>query len=78
MPTFIVLYHRGLLLAWAISFSIIPRLCQLMKLGRHLVPNDEYSRSTSSELQLGQGGAGAVEVGRYSSNSVSHLLHWYS
>jgi hypothetical protein len=38
----------------------------------------DHKRSTDFDLHFGQGGAGFVEVERYSSNSSSHFLHRYS
>lgn len=38
----------------------------------------DQSRSTFFAPHLGQGGAGFVEVERYSSNVSSHFVHRYS
>ena len=38
----------------------------------------DHRRSTDFDLQLGQGGAGFVELERYSSKRSSHFLHRYS
>jgi len=49
-----------------------------MSLGSHSVLILDQTRSGETAPHFGHGGAGFVELERYSSNRSSHFLHRYS
>ena len=52
--------------------------CQFTSLGSHSVLTFDISRSTFCAPHAGHGGAGLVELDRYSSKRVSHDSQRYS
>lgn len=52
--------------------------CQLMKLGRQSVANDDITRCASGPPHFGQAGAGEVDDETSSSNRISHASQTYS
>jgi len=55
-----------------------PTRSQATSLGSHSVRIGDHRRVTFFAPHVGQGGAGLVEIERYSSNRSSHFSHRYS
>lgn len=58
--------------------QLLPTRSQATSLGSHSVLMLDQRRSTFFAPHFGQGGAGFVELDRYSSKRSSHFVHRYS